>query len=284
MSDPFRKWAQGDEWEPSASQLNAWTDAARFAQQSLSRPTAGDGQLFQPFTPLRMRNATGEAIPRLGVVSYSGPTFNPSSAEDRFVQDFTIEASKPSAEPLWRFAIALQRVEIDAVFFAAIGGVVPCRVTGRGESVTAITADMEKLQAGGEGVPLLWSQGGDGERFGICRIDEGIACSESYDLRLLWSPAEATMWIDVLFDGVTETIEFNKFSTRVEVKAAVDAHSKFVEHEVECQVYGAGEFPSSNMLLTLPAGAKITGKSATLVRADLNPHPEWRVDICGCRS
>jgi hypothetical protein len=287
MTDPMKKWAQGDEWEPSASWINMVTEAALQVQQALGRPTLGDSQLWQPFTPIRMYNDTGAAIPRLGVVSYSeGPLVLPSSNEHLFTHQLTLKAKAPQADGNSRFAIALNRVEIDGVFWGAIGGVVPCRVTGTGSSVVSIEDDVEKLQAGDEGVPLIWSESGETERYGICRIDESGAagCRISYDLRLLYRPATAVLTITVLYDGVSEVIDIEKDDVAADIKAAIDAHSKFVEHEVECTVEMAGPLYSSNAFVVLPAGASITDHTASMTRGDLRPPPEFRVDICGCGS
>ncbi len=172
MADPFRKWAQGDEFSPSAAQLNTWTDAARMVQQVLNRTSPADGQTIQPFTPLRMRNNTGDVIPPLGVVGFSAPMVLPSVSEARFIHDLIVDAHLPS-DPLDRFAISLQQVPDGALFVAAIGGVVPCRVTGPGTHAIALDGDMSTLDSGDSGAELIWSEAGSAERFGVVRLGGG---------------------------------------------------------------------------------------------------------------
>ena len=108
------------------------------------------------------------------------------------------------------------------------------------------------------------------------------SCSPSYDLRLLWMPTNGSISIDVLYLGVTQTISVGIDVTAEELKELIDLHPKFIEEEVECECESAGGFPSSNIIVTLPDGAKIAGHESTLEQRDDNPYPEFRVDICGC--
>lgn len=266
MSDPFRKWAQGDEWEPSASQLNAWTDAARFAQQSLGRPTASDSQLFQPFTPMRMLNNTGAAIPQLGVVTYTQPMVLPSVNENRFINEPTFIAIKPTA-PLDRFAIALSRVETNGVFWAVCGGVVPCKVTGTGSKVQAISNDVDKLQAGSSGLDLVWSESGSSTRFGVVKLfGTGSSCEKKYQLFVFWSPASGSFSLPLFaqekdpeteersgtYYSETITIPYN--ATVTQTKNALESHSKIDADEIT--VSGSLNLLSGPHTIILPAGVK----------------------------
>lgn len=227
MSDPYKKWAQGDEWEPSASWLNMVTEAAQQVQQALGRPTPGDGQLFQPFTPIRMYNNTGAAIPQLGVVTYTTPMVLPSVNENRFVNDPTVIAIKPDA-PLDRFAIALSRVETNAVFWAVVGGVVPCKVTGSGTKVQAITNDVDKLQAGSSGVDLIWSESGSSTRFGMVKLFGAGAssCANTWWLSAEGAPSGGTITFAIQVNSVTEDITFPCPCTIAQTITALEGHSE----------------------------------------------------------
>lgn len=172
MADPFRKWAQGDEFSPSAAQLNTWTDAARMVQQVLNRTSPASPIGSQHFTPLLMRNNTGDVIPPLGVVGFSAPMVLPSDDENRFTHSLVVDAELPT-DPLDRFAISLQQVPDGALFVAAIGGVVPCRVTGSGTHAIALDGDMSTLDSGDSGAELIWSEAGSAERFGVVRLGGG---------------------------------------------------------------------------------------------------------------
>lgn len=283
MPDPFRKWAQGDEFAPSAAQLNAWTDAARFAQQSLNRgaPVAPIGG--QHFTSLRMRNNTGDVIPPLGVVGFSLPMVLPSVSEARFIHDLVVDAELPT-DPLDRFAISLQQVSDGALFIAAVGGVIPCRVTGTGAKVLSLDGDVGKLEAGASGHDLVWSEAGSSERFGIVRLGAGAGatCARTYDLRILWNPASGNCTIGVRYNSVTETIAFARNATHSHVIDLINAHSEFVFASVTASFAGAGSFPSANMVVRFPSGAEIVSHSDTLVSSGGSPVAEFRVDVCGC--
>lgn len=116
------------------------------------------------------------------------------------------------------------------------------------------------------------------------QLQPNQGCVRSYDLRLLWNPEAADMSIDIEYNSVTETIHIAIDDDAIDVKTAVDAHTEFVLNEVECVCESAGGFPSSNIFLTLPEGAKIVDSASTLTRRSGSPTPEFRVDICGCRQ
>lgn len=294
MSDPFRKWAQGDEWEVSAAQLNAWTDAARFAQQSLGRPTAGDGQLFQPFTPMRMYNNTGAAIPQLGVVTYTTPMILPSSNENRFINEPTLVAIKPAA-PLDRFAIALSRVEISGVFWGVCGGVVPCKITGTGSKAQAIINDVNKLQAGESGYELIWKESGAGTRFGIVKLFGTGGCGRKYQIFVLGNPLSGSFVLPVRAQqkdpetGVrsgayyTEDITIPYNASVAQTRDAIEGHTYIDAGEITAA--GSLTLLSSPHTITLPEGVDFgvgtgTIDSSGLVRRGLEIPRAYLSECC----
>lgn len=264
MSDPFRKWAQGDEWEPSASQLNTWTDAARMVQQSLNRPKESDGQLWQPFTPIRLLNNTGVALPPLGVVTYGAPMVLPSADANRFINEPTMIAAKPGV-PLDRFAITLGRVEIGAIFWGICGGVVPCKVTGTGTKVQAIANDVEKLQAGTTGLDLIWFESGSSVRYGVVKLfGAGSGCVKKFQLFVFWNPSGGSFTLPLLAQAkdpetgvrsgsyLSENITIQYNSTVSETKTALESHSRIDAGEII--VSGALNLLSGPHTITLPEG------------------------------
>lgn len=294
MSDPFRKWAQGDEWEPSASQLNSWTDAARMVQQSINTIKPADSQQFQPFTPVRMQNNTGAAIPQLGVVTYTTPLVLPSTNEHRFVYDTTLVAIKPTA-PLDRFAIALERVQTDGVFWAVCGGVVPCKVTGTGSKVQAISNDVDKLQAGATGAELIWSESGSSTRFGLVKLfGAGSSCTKKYQLFYLGSVSSGSFLLPVASQtktgGVrsgsytTENVTIPYNATNTQVKNAIEGHSLIDVDEVT--VTGSASLLTSNATITMPEGTYLgtggTGEitNTSLVRIGLQIPKVYLFECC----
>ena len=278
MSDPFRKWAQGDEWEPSAAQLNTWTDAARLVQQSLNTIKPADSQQFQPFTPVRMQNNTGAAIPQLGVVTYTTPLVLPSANEHRFVYDTTLVAIKPAA-PLDRFAIALERVQTDGVFWAVCGGVVPCKVTGTGAKVQAITNDVDKLQAGATGAELIWSESGSSTRFGLVKLfGAGSSCTKKYQLFYLGTVTSGSFVLPVASQTKTSGVRSGAYTTEnvtiaynasvTDVKNAIEGHSLIDAGEVA--VTGSLSLSSANHTIVMPEGTYLgTGGTGEITGTSL---------------
>ncbi len=278
MTDPMKKWAQGDEWEPSASWLNMVTEAAQQVQQALGRPTPGDGQLFQPFTPIRMFNNTGAAIPQLGVVTYAAPMVLPSANENRFVNEPTVIAIKPTA-PLDRFAIALSRVEINSVFWGVCGGVVPCKVTGTGAKVQAITNDVDKLQAGTVGADLIWSESGSSTRFGIVKLfGAGGGCTKKYQLFYLGTVTSGSFVLPVASQAKTGGVRSGSYTTEnvtiaynasvTDVKNAIEGHSLIDAGEVT--VTGSLSLSSANHTIVMPEGTYLgTGGTGEITSTSL---------------
>lgn len=185
MSDPNKIWAPGDELSLGARQLNMWTRGAQLAHQALGG--GGSDPLAAPpvFLPLRIRNATGAAIHRLGVVAFATPTVLPADNEHRFIHALTVDATIPSA-PLDRFAICLEPIADNGIGLAAIGGVLPCRVIGEGTRAQAQAGDGQVLRACCTGYPILWQETGEEERYAVIHIgisfeEENCDCSSGSD-------------------------------------------------------------------------------------------------------
>jgi hypothetical protein len=294
VSDVFKKWAQGDEFAPSAAQLNAWTDAARMVQQGLNQTSPVLGTPEQYFTRLRMRNNTGEVIPQLGIIGYSTPMITPATSQEQFIYDMTVNAIKPTT-PLDRFAITLSQVEIGAVFDAAIGGVIPCKVTGSGTKVQAISNDMTKLQAGATGADLVWSESGSSTRFGLVKLfGAGSSCTKRYQLFYLGSVSSGSFLLPVASQtktgGVrsgsytTENVTIPYNATNTQVKNAIEGHSLIDVDEVT--VTGSASLLTSNATITMPEGTYLgtggTGEitNTSLVRIGLQIPKVYLFECC----
>ena len=290
MADVFKKWAQGDEFAPSAAQLNAWTDAARMVQQGLNQTSPVLGTPEQYFTRLRMRNNTGEVIPQLGIIGYSSPMITPATNEEQFIYDLTVNAIKPAA-PLDRFAITLSQVEIGAVFDAAVGGVLPCKVTGSGSKVEAITDDMAKLQAGTTGLELIWSESGSSTRFGVVKLfgAGGETCTPKYQMIVYYFPTGGSFVLRVRAkDGSgtwqTEDKTINYNATPAAVATAIESHTYIASGTVT--VSGAGAFPFNSMTIVMPADSELGDGSTSIVSTSLtrassyDPFPKVLLTEC----
>lgn len=283
MADPRRQWAQGDEWEPSASQLNFWTHGAGLAHQALGGPASPLGLPSLNFVPIRVRNTTGEDIPRLGVVGYELPTIVPDTDVSRFVFDLTLEATAP-ATPLTRYAICPYPIPEDGVGVAIIYGIVGCRITGTGEQAEAVSGEVSYLQAGSNGYPILWQETGSSERWGLIHIGAGgTGCSARYECRIWFFPSGGSCKLNVTFNEVMEPITVNFDDGLAEIKTAVDAHSELVAASKECTVTGGVDMSRSNVFITMPEGGTIDpGDDSTLTRAAGAPVPRLGVTLCSC--
>jgi len=281
MGDPNKIWAQGDDLELGARQLNSWTRGAQFAQQALGQPLTPGVSGPPQFLPLRVRNATGDDLPQFSVVTFAAPTQLPSDNLPQWSLNTTLDAIVPAA-PLTRFAVLTTGLKANQVAenIAAIGGVVPCVITGSGSRAQAIDGDTAKLQAGSTGHEIIWQESGTGERKALIQIGTSGGCEQRYSLGMYNYPASGSGVIEVTYNAVTESIALPHDSTAAEIKALIDAHSEMALEPVECEVESAADWPHGIMLVKMPPGATLFRTGQALVRNTVAYLPEFRVDLC----
>jgi hypothetical protein len=273
MPDPFRKWAQGDEWSPSAAQLNAWTDAARLAAQA-QRGVPLDIPTGPPcYVPLRICNTTGERIPELGVISFAAPMVTPTVSSDRFIAIPTLTAIKPTA-PLDRFAICHRSLAVDEVAdnVAMLLGVVPCRITGTGTHAQATANNMTRLQAGTTGHPIIFQEAGSSERYALVQLGgSSQQCRKRYQLFALNQPSAGSIILLVRAkNGSGVWVEENKTipygSTQAAIKAVLETHSEIT---LPVTVSGPSSLTSSPVTIEMPPDSEIGNGVVAIVSHSL---------------
>lgn len=281
MADPNQIWAQGDELSLGARQLNMWTRGAQLAHQALGGGSSDPLASAPLFTPLRIRNATGEQIPRLGVVWYRIPTVVPVDDEHRFIHSLTVNAFAPN-DPVDRFAICLEPIADNGIGIAAIGGVVPCRITGEGDLAEAIFDDMTKLQAGSTGYEILWQESGTEERYATILLGAQPACPNKVILSIWGNPVAGTFTLRQSRDVDTDTVlEFD--ATIEEIEAALELANGY-DPEADPVVPGnmivtGGPLPNNDVTITMPRGWVLQTVLDDLTQAgSIVPHS--RVSSC----
>lgn len=270
---------------------NAWynkvSEASQAYHRNKQRRASGgmqEGRLNEYALPVRVKNEHATPIPTYGMTRWGGAAVKAASLADGIPE--LILKTKASDSTTDSIGVAVDYIKNGNFGAVQTLGVAWARCLGpiAIDDPLAPNADHQGIVTESSNVVALGTLADETEGIIPVFIGAGIGCAASYDLRLLWNPTAATMSIDVKLNGVTEAIAIGLTDDEVDVKTAIDAHSEFVSDGVHCTTSSAGGFPSSNILVVLPAGATITDHSATLTRRDGSPTPEFRVDICGCAA
>lgn len=156
----FRRFAAGDKFRPTASQVNAWTDAAlahrlspqRFPPET-SRPISG--------THAPVGNETEDDLPAYSVLQITGPAFDPEESPEEYESRIELLGGKPTEDSAERFAV-IQRPLIagDIDPRALIHGITLARLTGPTGVSSAGTGENEyTLVAGNVGAMIIHDPG-----------------------------------------------------------------------------------------------------------------------------
>ena len=119
-----------------------------------------------------IRNQSGQAVPRFGVLGINNVEINPSgqpvdsSVALEFAQNPVVTGTVPTLAHVERFVVLLEPAPINAVVRAAVSGVFACRVYVIDDShgfATIRVNDRTQLESTSCGVlQLLWKENGTG--------------------------------------------------------------------------------------------------------------------------
>ena len=128
--DPFKTVAAGQRLEVPATAYNAFLDAARQTRGRLHETEADAADEFRQTGIVRVRNNTGFALPRFGVLALSEPIVGPAANLQEFKNKVNFEGGTPY-EPIaaGRFAVLLEPLDVNAIGRGIVAGVTPVKVT-----------------------------------------------------------------------------------------------------------------------------------------------------------
>jgi len=180
-SEPLAKVRPGQPLRIPATAYNAFVEAAkatRGVRQDTARNAAREQTRF--LTPIR--NDTGTAIQRFGVLGVDAPLFDPVEAPEAFRRRLALSGVVPSEQDhLGKFVIALEPIPAGAIGMACGAGLCAVQVEfpappPGGEAPEPRFADVadgstSNLKAGDKGAAtILWREPGDGLRWAIVRL------------------------------------------------------------------------------------------------------------------
>lgn len=217
--DPFKPVSVGQRLEIPAAAYNAFLDAARFARGRQHETDRDPDAFFRQTGIVKVRNATGFALPRFSVLALAEPIIGPQDDLAEFQTRATFEGIVPEDPPVWgRFAVLLDPLDGDAIGRGIVAGVTPVklyvdpdRLYEFAEVAAGSTGSLRNLLAGSARV--LWvDETGSSERWAIVRLGDGedhvrfqltaaLARCGSAEANLVvyrdgkWCPVEATITV-----------------------------------------------------------------------------------------
>lgn len=178
VGDVLKKIQTGDAFEPSASAWNALIDAAQALRKQQQGQRFPDRQTVRQADVILVKNISGAAVNRGGVLGISAPLVLPSDNLDEFKTHPVLSCTTPAvASHLGNFVVAMEPIGSGETGLAAISGVVPVKLYV--DAVDNTFADVNEgnaanLLAGGCGsARVLWKATGTGEVWALVNLGGG---------------------------------------------------------------------------------------------------------------
>jgi hypothetical protein len=174
--DPFKHLLTGDDFEVYGESYNAALDAGKALR------AGGTGFGVPPLAPrrdsniVRIRNDSGSAVERFGILGIEGSVFDPGNDLDAFRGAKVLTGDVPATDShAGKFVVTLEPIADGDVGLAMAAGVTQVKMNVTVE--TAIYADVEDgnpdalATATSGGATILWKESGTGEKWAVVRID-----------------------------------------------------------------------------------------------------------------
>lgn len=173
----LKRVSVGDAIDISAAAYNGWCEAAEDLQaRRLGQgPGAWKESRFDPDVVL-VRNDSGAAAARFGILGVSGPIITPTVNLEEFKRRVALSGVAPTADHEDAFVVLLEPLAAGAVGEAVISGAVQVAVDVAAESDTtcgAVASDAAKLKSGVGSNRILWKEAGTGTKWAVVRVGGG---------------------------------------------------------------------------------------------------------------
>lgn len=178
--DPFKKALPGQRLVIPADAFNGFVDAANYVRARRHNTESDAADEFRQTGIVRVRNNSGFALPRFGVLALSEPIVGPAANLQEFKNKVNFEGGMPY-DPIaaGRFAVLLEPLDADAIGRGVVAGVTPVKLRVAPDQLYDF-AEMEAGQTGAlVNVPhgsarVLWVEAsGSTERWAVVRLDGG---------------------------------------------------------------------------------------------------------------
>jgi len=185
MADPFRKVQPGDRMRISADAYNAFVEAAQAYRDGRQGQGREISHQVRSSGIVRVRNDSGSAVGRFGVLGVDAPAITPTSSLSGFQNHLVLSCSTPASAHAGRFVVLLEPIPAGRIGRAMAGGVVQVQidVTDSGHGFAEVkNSDPAKLASGATGsAVILWKESGTGTKWAIIRIGGGDKAGTAND-------------------------------------------------------------------------------------------------------
>lgn len=183
--DVYRRLLPGDPMPDSADLFNAMIDAAQAARV---RDTGGGPITERPRATalVKVRNTTGSAVDRWGVLALGDPTILPADNADEFQRQIVFDGAAPTGStPAGKFVVLTEPLPAGAIGLGVLAGVVTCKLSvpgSLGAFAECANANTTSLVTGSTGTArVLWAESSGTTRWAIVRLGDpahGLAVRE----------------------------------------------------------------------------------------------------------
>lgn len=178
MIDPRRHVAPGQSLSLAAAQVNWINEQMR--RSPAAAPRGGD--FSAPYTWVYVRNSSGAAVTRWGILAITGVEIAPTytTVADRATNQFQAMPLLTGGTPTvttTAWCVTIEPIAAGKVGKAAVSGVVQCKVdvASEGHALVKCKASTAELQtdSSGEGL-ILWKDAGTGAgKWALVRLGDG---------------------------------------------------------------------------------------------------------------
>lgn len=180
MGDPFKHLAAGDDVEIIDTSHNAAIDAGRELIGRRTGNAAGPLPRARDTNVVRIRNDSGLAVERFGILGIDDSVFDPAVEPESFFSEKVLSGVTPSLmNHSAKFVVALEPIANGNVGPALAAGVTQVQILVGSEALTfaqvriGSVTTLEASSSGG--AKILWKESGTGVKWAVIRIDATIA-------------------------------------------------------------------------------------------------------------
>lgn len=193
MGDPFKKARPGQPLEIPAEAYNAFVETALAHKRGQLSQTS-EGQRPASAPTIKVRNETGQPVPRFGVIGLGEPIILPSANLPEFQNGVAFRGTLP--QPGKPFAIAQETLAAGTIGRCLVNGPTPARLNVTEESfVTAGPAgDVGAITTAPNGpARILWRETGAGIRWAIVQLGSIMSALIRFELITSISPGGSAL-------------------------------------------------------------------------------------------
>lgn len=149
-----------------------WNEIARLVNSQVSALPGVAAAFSLPYGQAYLKNTTGSAVVRGGVLGISGPLIDPADNEEEFRTNLAFAGASPSVDTHnGRFAITLEPIKAGKIGRAVIVGLAACTVAvsdaAHGYANIADGQTDKLSSSAARGVPIYTKESGTGDKLAV---------------------------------------------------------------------------------------------------------------------